>query len=341
MNDLISNSTSLLQNSTINCDLHATLLKYHQTCSLETTFTDFSGCPVVPDFIPTEAHHDSRESNQFTKRLGNGLAATFFVTICTVFGAFILPYFQKREEVFGQIMLFLTSLAVSALSGAALMVLIPEGLGIQDCGQFAESHLSVCAGILMFFVIRRALHIITGHDDIFNKDLNEGAHPRSRAATVINDKEGQILIDCNDCDSKNNCTQQTSSTNTTSDPNTPTNSDANSQCAIRKRKAIDGIKAMRSVGWMTLLGDSAHNFLDGIALGATFHHPGDPTKAIAKGWQITIAVLAEEFPHELGDFAVLLRAGLTVPEAILCNLVSGLTCLAGYSALKKFEVCRS
>jgi len=229
-------------------------------------------------------------------------------------------------------MLFLTALAVSALSGAALMVLIPEGLGLQDCEQFQESHLTVCMGILMFFVIRRALHIITGHDDIYNKDLKveDGGHPRSRAATVINDKEGQVLLDCNQCDAQNNCTQQTSSTNTTSDPTTPTNSDANSQCALRKRKAIDGIKAMRSVGWMTLLGDSAHNFLDGIALGATFHHPGDPTKAIAKGWQITIAVLAEEFPHELGDFAVLLRAGLTVPEAILCNLVSGMTCLAGY-----------
>ena len=56
-------------------------------------------------------------------------------------------------------MLFLTALAVSALSGAALMVLIPEGLGLQDCGQFAESHLTVCMGILMFFVIRRALHL--------------------------------------------------------------------------------------------------------------------------------------------------------------------------------------
>merc|ERR1711981_1450893 len=67
-----------------------------------------------------------------------------------------------------------------------------------------------------------------------------------------------------------------------------------------------------------------------------FHHSGDPAKAIANGWQITIAVLAEEFPHELGDFAVLLRAGLTVSEAILCNLVSGGTCLLGYFVGMKY-----
>ena len=87
---------------------------------------------------------------------------------------------------------------------------------------------------------------------------------------MINDKEaGQPLvakdvkIDCEECDSQNRCTQMIS--NVTS----PVDSDANSQCALRKKKAIDRIKAMRSVGWMTLLGDSAHNLLDGIALGAT------------------------------------------------------------------------
>lgn len=329
------NSTNITTISP-NCDLNQLLLTYHQTCAeIPTipTFTDFSSCPVVPDFFPPAEEHTG-DSKQTGKRLLHGLSATFFVTICTIFGAFILPCFQNREEIFGQIMLFLTALAVSALSGAALMVLIPEGLGLQDCGQFAESHLTVCMGILMFFVIRRALHLLTGHEDIFTTDLIQGDAPKSRTATVINDKEqGEILLDCGECDSRGHCTDKGNSSSIS-----PTNSGSQtgSQCALRKRKAIEGIKAMKSVGWMTLLGDSAHNFLDGIALGATFHHSGDPAKAIANGWQITIAVLAEEFPHELGDFAVLLRAGLTVSEAILCNLVSGGTCLLGYFVGMKY-----
>lgn len=254
------------------CDLNSLLLNYHNTCHNSTEklhpFQDFSGCPVVPDFIPESESHDS---NITAKRLMHGLGATFFVTICTIFGAFILPFFKNKEEIFGQIMLFLTALAVSALSGAALMVLIPEGLGLQDCVQFQDSHLTVCAGILMFFVIRRGLHLLTGHEDIFNTDLKHtGQDPRSRTATVINDekkttkKDGveQILLDCEACDSSNSCRNTEVET-------TPTSSDTNSQCALRKRKTIEGIKAMRTVGWMTLLGDSAHNFLDGIALGAT------------------------------------------------------------------------
>lgn len=308
----------------VTCDINELLRNYHQRCNGAGDFHDFDECPVAPEFLAEHGAADGIESDRF-ERMMHGLGATAIVTVCTIFGAFILPVFQNKERLFGQIMLFLTALAVSALSGAALMVLIPEGLGLQDCAKFQESNLSVCAGILMFFIIRRALHFFTGHDDCFTTDLKAGKEARSRTATVINDKEAHILIDCNECDDSGKCPQPDSSSSVSSP--TPT---SNSQCALKKKKALDSIKSMKSVGWMTLLGDSAHNFLDGIALGATFHHPGSTEKAISKGWQITVAVLAEEFPHELGDFAVLLRSGLTVWEAIACNLVSGMTCLLGY-----------
>ena len=241
-----------ITNTAFTCDVNSILLKYHTSCNTTEDFQDLTECPIAPEFYKETESHDS---NINATRLLHGLGATFFVTICTIFGAFILPCFKDREEIFGQIMLFLTSLAVSALSGAALMVLIPEGLGLDGCAQFNESHLTVCCGILMFFIIRRGLHLLTGHEDIFNTDLKvTGDAPRSRTGTVINDKkESHVLLNSEEDKIIE------SSPSTTSD----------SQVALRKRKAIDGIKSMRSVGWMTLLGDSAHNFLDGCALGAT------------------------------------------------------------------------
>ena len=44
---------------------------------------------------------------------------------------------------------------------------------------------------------------------------------------------------------------------------------------------------------------------------------------------MSLAVLCEEFPHELGDFAVLLNSGMTVRQAMMYNFLSACTCYLG------------
>ncbi|NXV38473.1 S39A6 protein, partial [Rissa tridactyla] len=76
--------------------------------------------------------------------------------------------------------------------------------------------------------------------------------------------------------------------------------------------------------WMVVLGDGVHNLTDGLAIGAAFSH------SLPSGLSTALAVLCHELPHELGDLAVLLRAG-TAPRAILLlNLLSAL--LSGLGA---------
>ena len=53
------------------------------------------------------------------------------------------------------------------------------------------------------------------------------------------------------------------------------------------------------VAWMIIFGDGLHNFIDGLAIGVGF------TESIYKGISICIAVICEEFPHELGSFPFL------------------------------------
>ena len=50
------------------------------------------------------------------------------------------------------------------------------------------------------------------------------------------------------------------------------------------------------VAWMIIFGDGLHNFIDGLAIGVGF------TESIYKGISICVAVICEEFPHELGKF---------------------------------------
>ena len=65
-----------------------------------------------------------------------------------------------------------------------------------------------------------------------------------------------------------------------------------------------GSSDIATVAWMVIFGDGLHNFIDGLSIGAAF------TESILSGISISVAVICEEFPHELGDFAILLNSGM-------------------------------
>ncbi|GFQ70858.1 zinc transporter ZIP10 [Trichonephila clavata] len=80
---------------------------------------------------------------------------------------------------------------------------------------------------------------------------------------------------------------------------------------------------LTSLAIVVTLGDSIHNFGDGLAIGAAF------STGIRGGLSTSIAVFCHELPHEFGDFVVLLSTGLSFSKALWINFLSGLTCFAG------------
>ncbi len=78
-----------------------------------------------------------------------------------------------------------------------------------------------------------------------------------------------------------------------------------------------------AAGPLILIGDAIHNLVDGILIGAAFltdFHLGVLT---------SIAVAAHELPQELGDFAILLHAGMTPKTALGLNLLTSLATVVG------------
>jgi zinc and cadmium transporter len=75
--------------------------------------------------------------------------------------------------------------------------------------------------------------------------------------------------------------------------------------------------------YLLLIGDSLHNFIDGVAVAAAF------VTDIGLGITTTIAVAAHEIPQEFGDMAVLIHGGWTRARAVIFNLLTSLTFLAG------------
>lgn len=85
---------------------------------------------------------------------------------------------------------------------------------------------------------------------------------------------------------------------------------------------FDAIQAGRG-GWSVLLGDSIHNFCDGVIIAAAF------LADVRLGVVTSLAIIAHEIPQEVGDYIVLLNAGLSRTRALAYNALSGLSAVAG------------
>ncbi|HEY0720976.1 MAG TPA: ZIP family metal transporter [Gammaproteobacteria bacterium] len=76
-------------------------------------------------------------------------------------------------------------------------------------------------------------------------------------------------------------------------------------------------------GILILVGDSIHNFVDGVLIAAAF------LTDLHLGIVTALAVAAHEIPQEVGDFAVLLHNGFKRGKAFLYNIISSLTTVLG------------
>lgn len=72
-----------------------------------------------------------------------------------------------------------------------------------------------------------------------------------------------------------------------------------------------------------LVGDGVHNFVDGAIIAGAF------LADVRLGVTTTLAVALHEIPQELGDLGVLVHAGVKPRHALLLNLMSAATAVAG------------
>ena len=80
---------------------------------------------------------------------------------------------------------------------------------------------------------------------------------------------------------------------------------------------------VHSFAWMNLWGDSVHNFIDGLIIGAAY------LVSIPLGVTTSLAVLLHEIPQEIGDFGILLHGGFSKTKALLLNFLTALTAIFG------------
>lgn len=292
---------------------------------------------------------------------GYSIIAVVIISLVGLLGVAVIPIMQK--VFYNHLLQFLVALAVGALSGDALLHLFPHAFGDgshkhgSDDSHVEESRLGVMKGLVgllaiyVFFVMERLVTLFTNskrkqkkkkleeHKVHFN-NTNGGESPRSPSEPdcgttmlrihpsgkalenyAVESHKGECkLLMSDNTDDQNNVDSKHSNPEDEEDSHSKvldfSHGHSHSRCKTMPQ-------TVAAIAWMVILGDGIHNFSDGLAVGAAF------SNSITGGISTSIAVFCHELPHEIGDFAVLLRAGMTVKQAIIYNCVSSVLGFGG------------
>ena len=274
-------------------------------------------------------------------------------------GVGVMPLMSRAF--YSNLLTGLIGLAVGSLAGSAVFHLIPSAFRLADIEMFSHHSylnisLSIWAGLYLFFIIERFLKIfmdakarkqgevVTGHGHShshYNNSQN-GTSKYEESLASITGAEQEKFVAVQE-EEKGGLEGEERSRTCGGMLQDATEVYSNSQSAIRAsfghqdrphpatRPTVENVRSLShnsgnkiaTVAWMIIFGDGIHNFIDGLSIGAAF------SESILTGMSVSLAVLCEEFPHELGDFAVLLNSGMTVRQAMMYNFLSACTCYLG------------
>ncbi|XP_043923657.1 zinc transporter ZIP4-like [Protopterus annectens] len=253
-----------------------------------------------------------------------GSIATLIICICALCGIVVLLC-TSCTSAYEYVIQFFVSLAVGSLTGDAILHLIPMFLGLHghSDGPDNEHHdhssedqtyiwklLAVLGGLYAFFLLEKMFDIALGDHGKKAEEEADGHH--------CHDLSLQNYVNLRKKRKEQNQSTATSEVDLVQIENAEV---ANQNTKHKSRE-------LRMIPYMITIGDAIHNFADGLAIGAAF------SKSWQTGLGTSIAVFCHELPHELGDFAALLHAGLSIKMALLLNFGSALTAFIGlYIAL--------
>jgi zinc transporter 7 len=240
----------------------------------------------------------------------HSLTSTLLISAAPFFILYLVPL-DNTEDMQPRLKTLL-AFASGGLLGDAFLHLIPHAVAPHDHSHSHTEHvhsheshsehshdhghdmfigLWVLAGIITFLTVEKIVRILKiGHDH----------HGHSHSGSDNKKKEPE----------KKELTKKKDSDKKTEKDN-------------KKKEKESAQTTMEVAGYLNLAADFTHNFTDGLAIGASY------LAGNSVGIVTTITILLHEVPHEIGDFAILIKSGCSKKKAMLLQLTTALGALAG------------
>ncbi|XP_022198072.2 protein catecholamines up [Nilaparvata lugens] len=267
--------------------------------------------------IPKKPSVNVPEVNRFDIQLWTqALGSTLLISAAPLIILFLVPLDNTKEK--QPLLKVLLSFASGGLLGDAFLHLIPHALvpieteeDSSKQGDHSHSHahghshghghshahgehghdmsvgLWVLSGILTFLLIEKFVRLVKGG--------HGHSHGHSAAAG-----DGSKAKSSDDEDEKKDDSK-----------------------SVEKTEKHQVTENMKVAGYLNLAADFAHNFTDGLAIGASYL----AGKNI--GIVTTVTILLHEVPHEIGDFAILIQSGCSRKKAIFLQLSTAVGAMTG------------
>jgi len=196
----------------------------------------------------------------------------------------------------------LISYAIGAMLGAVFLEILPEAINatVKNGGSVQATTTTVLFGILLFFGLEKLVIWRHCHGDhcevhaIHTEEECPETHPEASSVNIkFATKYKAVSV---------------------KQPSITLHSHAHSHSHDH-----DGGRS----GMMVMIGDTFHNFVDGILIASAF------MVDIKVGIVTSAAIIAHEIPQEVGDFLILLHSGYSKKQAFIFNLVSSFATVVG------------
>lgn len=255
------------------------------------------------------------------------IGSSVIVSIPSLLGVLMIPLGKPWFNRW--VMVPLLAFAVGSLVGDSMLHLLPSVFGLHSHGgeadtaaheheheheneaahlveaeSFVWKSMLVVVGVLLFFVVekcvrglaKRGFHVHGHHHHHEHEKAKTSPAPASNEPA---DLEAVIELGASSA--------------------TPDDDDD----VAKQKQQQEQQQQLKPMGILALVVDFVHNLIDGVAIGAAF------TSGMAAGWATMLAVLFHEVPQELGDVALLARAGFSRKKLVLLNVLVSTSCILG------------